>query len=434
MLRCGGETDLVVDHDVYGAAGPVTGQHRHVQRLGDHTLSGERRVTVQHERQDREAVVLVEEILLGAHQTFEDRVDGLEMAGGVGGQRHVDLVVAEHLVVLALGSEVVLHVTRTVGLRRVQVALELAEDLRVRLADDVGEHVQAAAVRHADDDLGEAVLGALVDDRVHHRDDRLGTLEREALLTDVLGLQEGLEGLRRVQLAQDVLLLADRGLDVLDLHTFLQPLLLFRFQDVGVLHTDVPAIRVAQDGQHIAQLHLLLAVETADLEGAVEIPEGQAVGRDVQIRMAAARITVHHQRIDVGHQVTAAAIGRDEFEHAGALVDQTGRDVPTPADRLVGHMERGEDLVVERVVDQQLVDGAQEVARLRALDDAVIVGRGQRHQLADAEFGDLLVAGTLELGRVLHRTGADDRALPPLHQAGHGVHGADGAGGWSARW
>ena len=44
-----------------------------------------------------------------------------------------------------------------------EVALELAEDLRVGLADDVGQHVEAAAVRHADDHLVEAVLGALVD-------------------------------------------------------------------------------------------------------------------------------------------------------------------------------------------------------------------------------------------------------------------------------
>ena len=69
----------------------------------------------------------------------------------------------------------VLDVTGAVRLRRVEVALELAEDLRVRLADDVGQHVEPAAVRHADDHLVEPVFGGLVEHGVHHRNDGLGT-------------------------------------------------------------------------------------------------------------------------------------------------------------------------------------------------------------------------------------------------------------------
>ena len=75
------------------------------------------------------------------------------------------------------GTEVILHVPGPECLRRVQVALKLAEDLRVRLADDVGQHIEPAAVRHADDDLVEPVLGGLVDRGVHHRDDGLGALQ-----------------------------------------------------------------------------------------------------------------------------------------------------------------------------------------------------------------------------------------------------------------
>ena len=76
---------------------------------------------------------------------------------------------------------------------------------------------------------------------------------------------------------------------------------------------------------------------------------------------------------------------------------------------------------------QQFVHRAQEVAGLRALDDAVVVGRGEGDQLADAQLGDAFLAGALELGRVLHRADADDRALP-THQPRHRVHGADSAG------
>src|SRR3546814_10856559 len=46
---------------------------------------------------------------------------------------------------LTLGAEVVLHVAGALDRARVDVALELAEDLRVVLADDVGQHVETAA-------------------------------------------------------------------------------------------------------------------------------------------------------------------------------------------------------------------------------------------------------------------------------------------------
>lgn len=82
VLRRRGEADLVVHHDVDGAADAVTTQTRQVQRLGDHALTGERGVTVQHQRHHREAVgavALVEQVLLGADQTLQHGVDRLEV-------------------------------------------------------------------------------------------------------------------------------------------------------------------------------------------------------------------------------------------------------------------------------------------------------------------------------------------------------------------
>ena len=74
---------------------------------------------------------------------------GLEMAR-VAGEGEAHRAAARRLVA-ALGAEVVLHVARALGRVGVELALELPEDLPVGLADHVGEHVQAAAVRHADD-------------------------------------------------------------------------------------------------------------------------------------------------------------------------------------------------------------------------------------------------------------------------------------------
>ena len=146
----------------------------------------------------------------------------------------------------------------------------------------------------------------------------------------------------------------------------------------------------------------------------------------IEVGVAAEAGLVEPQRVDVGHQVAAVAVGRDQLEDAAVLVLDRVGIVGAPAHRLVGDAQLAEDLVEEVVGQQQFVHGAQEVAGLRALDDAVVVGRGERDQLADAQLGDAFLARALELGRVLHRADADDRALP-AHQPRHRVHGADGA-------
>ena len=144
--RRGREADLVVDDDVDRAAGAVAAQLLQVQRLGDDALAGERRVAVHEHRQHGEARAprssrsCLARTMPSTTGSTASRCDGLaasdtfdRLAVGRGEG--------------ALGAEVVLHVAGAVRRRRVDVALELAEDLAVGLADDVGEHVEAAAVR-----------------------------------------------------------------------------------------------------------------------------------------------------------------------------------------------------------------------------------------------------------------------------------------------
>ena len=204
--RRGREADLVVDHHVDGAAGAVAAQLGEVQRLGHDALAGEGRVTVQEHGQDGERLAgEVEPVLLGPHDALEDGVDRLEV-GGV--RRQVDLghgAVLGHE--LALGAEVVLHVAGALDRLRVLLALELAEDLAVGLAGDVGQHVEAATVRHADAHLVEALARGAAQDPVEQGDDRLAALEAEPLLADELGLQERLERLGGVEAAHDAQLL-----------------------------------------------------------------------------------------------------------------------------------------------------------------------------------------------------------------------------------
>jgi hypothetical protein len=80
------------------------------------------------------------------------------------------------------------------------------------------------------------------------------------------------------------------------------------------------------------------------------------VRRDVEVVVTALLVL---ERVGVGHEVAAHAVGVDELLHAGDLVDVVvvrGVDVLDPADRLVGDAQRLEDLVVEAVVaEEQLV-------------------------------------------------------------------------------
>ena len=102
------------------------------------------------------------------------------------------------------------------------------------------------------------------------------------------------------------------------------------------------------------------------------------------------------ERIELGGQVAVHAERLDQRHRRGHVVEHLGRDrpgglVPLGGRRRLDHLiaDRGElqalvDQLVEPLVAlQQVLDGRQERPRLRALDDAVVVGAGDRHDLAD---------------------------------------------------
>src|SRR3546814_8029683 len=83
-----------------------------------------------------------------------------------------------------------------VGFGVFELALELVEQLARRLAERVDQHVEAAAVGHADDDVLDPVVAGAADHVVQQRDHRIAALERESLLADILGMQVALPALR----------------------------------------------------------------------------------------------------------------------------------------------------------------------------------------------------------------------------------------------
>ena len=197
-----------------------------------------------------------------------------------------------------------------------------------------------------------------------------------------------------------------------------------------IFHTGGVGIRVPQDIDRLAQGQevLLLAGEPAEWELPVQVPQREAVGFQAQLRVGAHAV---FQRVDVGLQMAVGPVGIDQigdpslFAELMAAVD---RDIGRPLGRWVGDAQRLEDLLVEIIgPQQQAVDLPEELARLSALDDAMVVGGGQGGYLADAHLSQAHLTGALEIGGVTDSAHPEDAALPG-HQPRNRHTGADSAG------
>ena len=166
---------------MHRAAGAVAAQAGESQAFRHHALPGKRRIAVNEQRHHHGAVLRrgAELILLGAHLAEHHRIDDFQVRR-IGGERQMHLVGVE--LAVRRGAEVIFDVARTLDLvGRRRAALEFVEDGAVRLAHDLRQHVEPAAMRHADDDLAHAERTAALDDLLQRRDHRFAAVETEAL-------------------------------------------------------------------------------------------------------------------------------------------------------------------------------------------------------------------------------------------------------------
>src|SRR3546814_9706392 len=75
-----------------------------------------------------------------------------------------------------------------VGGRMVELALELVEQLARRLAQGVDQHVEAAAMGHAQHRVLDSIGACAAQHHVQQRDQAVAAFQRETLLADVLGM------------------------------------------------------------------------------------------------------------------------------------------------------------------------------------------------------------------------------------------------------
>ena len=316
----GGETDLVVHDDVHRAARGVTPGLGQSQGFLVHALATKGRVAVHQNRQHLAAGGVAAAVHAGAHRTFDHGVDDFQVRG-VEGQGQVNRATGgAHVGAEAL---VVLHVARW------QVfgcgVVELGEQVGRQLAHGVDQHIQAAAVGHANDDFLHAFGTGLLDQLVHGGDEALTTFQRKPFLAHVLGVQKALQAFGRGQALQDgdFLIGVEIGFAADALELFLPPALFVLLRGVHVLDTQGAAVGFAQRVEQIAQRHAVLAKEgVAGVEHGFLVGVGEAVERGVQIGDVGALGAL--ERIEVGPTLADVAVSRDELLHGGALAAHFG--------------------------------------------------------------------------------------------------------------
>ena len=155
---------------------------------------------------------------------------------------------------------------------------------------------------------------------IEQRDDRFATFERKSFLSEILGVQKAFELFRRDQFPKQLLLDLDRNrfrLDKLAAYLIAHPELFFLALNVPILDADFAAIGALQNVENLAQRGAVSARQSVGNEFAIEIPNRKSVSFNIEFRMIEHRHRV--QRIDVGDQVAAHAIGIDQLDDASFL-------------------------------------------------------------------------------------------------------------------
>ena len=163
LVRSRREAELIVRDDVYSSAGVVAVETRQVERLSHCSLTRERGIAMdEHGKCGRTAETrgagLVRIRARRASHSHHDRIHRLQVTRV---RRHCHERAPARARRPRAG--VILHVAHPSEVDAKALGdhgiLELGEDLLVGLLENVGEHVQSAAMRHADDGMTSSGIG-----------------------------------------------------------------------------------------------------------------------------------------------------------------------------------------------------------------------------------------------------------------------------------
>ena len=154
-------------------------------------------------------------------------------------------------------AQVVLHVAvkTVVAVCLKFFSFKLGKYLLVRFSKDVGEYVESAPMRHAQNHFLYAALSSALEQKVQSGNQGLTALNGEALLAHEFGVQEALKRDCLVQFVQNLTLFhqTQRWGVVVLVDEFFDPIQHFRLADVHVFHPDGAAVDGIQVNNDFAQ-------------------------------------------------------------------------------------------------------------------------------------------------------------------------------------
>ena len=163
-------------------------------------------------------------------------------------------------------------------------ALELGENGFHRLADDIGQHVETATMRHANDALEGAVVDQSIEASLHSWNEGLAALETKTLHSVELIGKELCKFISPKQTIQELDFLSlGHGVILLQLESISNPIAMVSLWDMHELNSNFTAVCFAKSLIELSQGPiLLLAQDTSQLwdinkELAVEVSLGEAV-------------------------------------------------------------------------------------------------------------------------------------------------------------
>src|ERR1700733_6074948 len=177
-------------------------------------------------------------------------------------------------------------------------------------------------MRHSDGYVTDCSRGRLLDQLVKQRHYRFGPLDGEPFLTKIFGPKELFKQLRGNQLPQDLTFDFRRHRRLIAFDSLANPLLFLWALNVPILDAEFSAVEFAKPVDDFAQDGRFTSNEAAADELAVQVPDSQPVGIDVQIRVIGQLVPA--QRVDVSGQVSADHVGVYQLPDTGLLADFVG--------------------------------------------------------------------------------------------------------------
>ncbi len=198
-------------------------------------------------------------------------------------------------------------------------ALELGEQRAMGFVEDMRQHIQPAAMRHAEGDFAHAVLTSVLDDLFDERDQRFAAVQSEAFGTDELFVQKVFEHFALRQSFEDGVFASsrERRMHHAAFDLFQQPRSFSGIEDVHDLCADAAAVDFFALHKQFVHRCPFVSQRIVEKDGALAVFGSKPVG--LRIEVAQRGFRREFQRIDLRCVVPKSAVGSDQRDGANRV-------------------------------------------------------------------------------------------------------------------